>query len=356
MNKILNLSIIALSILSCTSKEKKAETDITSKTKYEEVVNYVDTIALQKQVFNKQIVCNGKLRAIAKCDVVFPTTGQINDIKAYNGTVVKKGDLLASLDTSEATIELNKAEGQMEKARIDLLDKLIGQGYDSDTTKIPAAIMKSMKISSGYNNALESYEAAQRRFDNCFVRAPFDGRVANMDSKLFQRSTDKLCTLINDSYFDVEFNLLEAELGEVAVGQKINVTPFVDDKKEFTGEITQINPLIDDKGQVKIRAKVANNNGLLIEGMNVKIIISNQIKDQFVVPKDAVLIRDGYYVLFRYIDGAAVWTYIDVVMSNIDSHVISGNTKKQTNITENDIVITTGNLNLADGTKVTPNK
>ena len=46
---------------------------------------------------------------------------------------------------------------------------------------------------------------------------------------------------------------------------------------------------------------------------------------------------------------------MDVVMSNIDSHVITGNAKKQTTISENDVVIVSNNLNLADETEVTPN-
>ena len=43
------------------------------------------------------------------------------------------------------------------------------------------------------------------------------------------------------------------------------------------------------------------------------------------------------------------------MMSNIDSHVVTGSEKKQTSISENDVVITSNNLNLADGTDVTPN-
>lgn len=354
MNNILKFLVIGLLVSSCgESKKEKKETDMT-KTQHEQVVNYVDTVVLSKRVFNKQIVCNGKLRAVAKSDIVFATSGTVAAIKAFNGTVVHNGDLLASLDTKDADIEMARARGQMDKANIDLIDKLIGQGYDADTTNVPAAIMKSVKITSGYNNALEALQSAERKLNDCFLYAPFSGRVANMDSKVHQRNSDKFCTLIDDSYFDVEFSLLEAELGEVSVGQVVEVAPFIDDSRLFRGTVTEINPLIDEKGQIKIRAKVLNRDGYLMEGMNVKIIINNQIRDQYVVPKDAVVIRDGYSVLFRYIDGTAVWTYVDVVMSNIDSHVVTGNAKKQTTISDNDVVITSGNLNLADGTAVQP--
>lgn len=352
-NNILKFFVVSLLLSSCAESKKEKAVQM-NKTEHQEVINYVDTVVLNKRIFNQQIVCNGKLRAVAKSDLVFATGGTLAAIKAFNGSVVQKGDLLASLDTSEADVEMEKAEGQMEKSRIELIDKLIGQGYDADTTKVPAAIMKSVKISSGYNNAVEGLQSAERRLANCYLYAPFSGRVANMDSKVHQRSADKFCTLIDDSYFDVEFSLLEAEIGQVSVGQSVIVTPFIDENRSFEGTVTEINPLIDDKGQIKIRAKVRNSSGFLIEGMNVRIIIENEIKDRFVVPKDAVVIRDGYFVVFRYVDGAAVWTYVDVAMSNIDSHVITGNAKKQTTLSEKDVIITSGNLNLADGTAVTP--
>ena len=243
----------------------------------------------------------------------------------------------------------------MEKANIDLQDKLIGQGYSSDTTGIPTAILRNVKISSGYDNAIDQLEAAKRRLASCYLIAPFSGRIANLDAKIYDRSANKLCTLIDDSYFDVEFSILEAEIEEVTKGQHVKIIPFINDEKTFYGDVTEINPLIDEHGQVKIRARVRNADRYLMEGMNVKIILEREIKNSFVVPKDAVVLRDGFQVMFCYREGKAVWTYVDVVMSNIDSHVIKGSEKKQTVISEEDVVITSNNLNLADGTDVTPN-
>ena len=60
----------------------------------------------------------------------------------------------------EAQVELEKSYRAMEKANIDLQDKLIGQGYSADTTGIPTAILRNVKISSGYDNAIDQLEAA----------------------------------------------------------------------------------------------------------------------------------------------------------------------------------------------------
>ena len=72
------------------------------------------------------------------------------------------------------------------------------------------------------------------------------------------------------------------------------------------------------------------------------------------VPKEAVVERDGYNVVFVYNREThrAVWTYVDILYSNLTSFAITGCERKNTTVKEGDIVITSGNLNLADDTEV----
>lgn len=56
--------------------------------------------------------------------------------------------------------------------------------------------------------------------------------------------------------------------------------------------------------------------------------------------------------MFREGAGRDVWTYVDIAHSNVNSFAITGCKRKETSIAEGDIVITSGNLNLADGTEV----
>ena len=62
--------------------------------------------------------------------------------------------------------------------------------------------------------------------------------------------------------------------------------------------------------------------------------------------------RDGYHVVFMYKNGEAVWTYVDVPYANIGYYAITGCERKGTQVKAGDVVITSGNLNLADGTQV----
>ena len=345
---ILFLVILATSCKQVKKSEKETDMEMHQQAMSE---TYVDTMTLRTSVFDKQIVCNGRLRAKAKSELNFVTQGVTTDIFVKEGMRVDKGALIASLDKRERVREAEKAEKEQERAKVELIDKLIGLGYDATMKGVPEDVMKRAEVTSGYFTAKFQLISAKKALDECNLYAPFSGRIANLEARPFQHN-DKICTLIDDSQFEVEFRILEAELSSVKKGQKIKVSPFISDSLTFEGVVTEINPLVDDKGLIKIMARLDNKSDVLIDGMNVRIIIEEQVRNMFVVPKDAVVERDGYHVIFIYKDGQAVWTYVDVVHSNISSFAITGCQRKETSIHEGDILITSGNLNLADGTKV----
>lgn len=312
---------------------------------------YVDTIKLRPQTFHREMICNGKLKAIEKSELSFADGGIVSAVLVHNGSYVRKGQLIAKTDDGDARLDWEKAKKELEKAKVQLADKLIGLGYDGLTDKVPTDVLHRAKVSSGYYLAQYQLQAAQRAIGKCVLVAPFDGHIADLDNKRSQR-IDKLCTLINDGTLDVEFSVLEAEVKHVRRGQKIKVSPFADEASRFVGTVVNINPTVSDKGLIKVTARIQNPAGKLMDGMNVKVIIENDVPHALVVPKDAVVERDGYQVVFVYKGGEAVWTYVDVAYSNISSFAITGCKRKETEIHAGDVIITSGNLNLADGTQV----
>lgn len=338
-------------LAACSSdKEKKNEDADMEMHQQQMSETYVDTMVLHQTEFNKQIVCNGRLRAKAKSELNFTNQGIIATVCVKEGQHVAKGALIATLDKQEKQRELDKAEHELKRAKVELTDKLISLGYN-DVSAVPADVMQRAEVMSGYYSAKYQLQTAKKALEECNLYAPFSGRVADLEAKKFQKN-DKVCTLVDDSGFEVEFKVLEAELSNVRIGQKVKVTPFVQDSLQYEGRITEINPLVDDKGLVKIKAQLSNRGATLLDGMNVRVIVEEKMQNMFVVPKDAVVERDGYHVIFLMEEGRAVWTYVDVVHSNISSFAITGCQRKETTIKEGDIVITSGNLNLADGTEV----
>ena len=351
---LLVIGAIVFFIYVLTYKDKDEKETVDTITAKEQVVVEVDTMTLYMQTFQKQILCNGKLTGIRRAELTCPKTGEIlQSVNVKNGQRVSVGTVLAVADTRDKKVDLEKAKRDLEKARVELQDKLISLGYDGEEKNVPADVLHRAEVTSGYYTARYALQSAQTSLSDCRILAPFSGRVADLQARAHQRG-DKLCTLIDDSFFDVEFQILEAELISVNVGTQVKVSPFVDEQITLTGSVTEINPTIDSKGLVTIKARIRNTSDKLLDGMNVKVIIENSVPNMYVVPKEAVVERDGYHVIFVYDKQShhAIWTYVDILYSNLASYAITGCERKNTTLNKGDIVITSGNLNLADDTEV----
>lgn len=345
------VAILSQSFMSCV-RDTKTPDDISiheADTLNSDV--FVDVMPLRLQTFHKQLICNGKLHATAKCELTFDNAGSVKDVFVKNGNRVAKGQIIAVTDVTEARLEVEKAKKDMEKSKVELSDHLIGLGYDGISDKVPSDVMNRVKVISGYYTAQYQLKRAYCELQKCSLRAPISGRVANLVNSRGQR-VEKLCTIYNDAQLDVDFFVLEAELKNIHRGQCVAVSPFVDENIHCQGVVTSINPTVDDKGLIKVTARIGNQNDRLIDGMNVKVTVENDVRCSFVVPKNAVVSREGYNVVFLYKNGEAIWTYVDIAYSNASSFAITGNKEKDTQLKEGDCVITSGNFNLADGTKV----
>ena len=53
-------------------------------------------------------------------------------------------------------------------------------------------------------------------------------------------------------FFEVEFTILENELKTIYTGQKVLVATFTNPDKKYPGYITEINPTVDENGQIKV--------------------------------------------------------------------------------------------------------
>ncbi len=348
IRKLIYISLFAILCASCHKKKDSREMQNAAEVKTE---TEVETMTLRRSSFNMQLVCNGRLVAISRSEISFPSQGVVTKIYVHDGSRVAKGTLLAETDKRDKLLQVQKSERNLENTRITLADKLISLGYGGINDKVPDDVMQRAKLTSGYISAQFQLAEARRALADCELRAPFAGRVADMECQLYQNAS-KFGKLINDTYFDIEFKVLEVELSSIMLGEKVKVVPFIDAKKLFVGEIVQLNPMVDDKGMVTVRARMRNTDKTLIDGMNVKVVVERTVPNMIVVPKSAVVERDGYHVIFEVADNEAVWTYVDIVHSNSTQFAITGCAVKETKINEGEVVITSDNQNLADGTPV----
>ena len=347
------LYLLCAALLAGCGKTKNAKTDAAQDRMQHRIEhNEVTVDTLQRRDFMRELISNGRLAASKRSTLSFEVSGTIAAIDAKNGSRVGAGEPIARIDTSDYALQLHKARLALDKARLGFYDVLVGQGYQAgDTVTPPAGVMQLARIRSGYADATASLLSARRSLAHCTLRAPFAGKVADVEQQVYEKSKGEFCTLLDDSRLNVRFSVLESEYGLLSLGQEIGVSPFADLRKEVKGRITAINPSIDVHGQVQVDAEVVND-GTLADGMNVRVAVRQKVPGQLVVPKSAVVIRDNLEVLFRYKDGRAQWTYVHTSLANSREYVVEANLDRGAELNPGDLVIVSGNLNLADGSEV----
>ncbi|MBQ8519998.1 MAG: efflux RND transporter periplasmic adaptor subunit [Bacteroides sp.] len=309
--------------------------------------NEVTVMTLTPRTFNHELVSNGKVTAREHADLYFRTAEVVGKVYVKNGERVRKGQKLAELDLFRLDNTLQQRKNALQQATLDMQDVLIGQGYAPDNLEaVPTEILQLAKVKSGYESAKAQYEAAQYDVQQATLTAPFDGVVANLFDKAYNmaKTGEPFCRVIATGNMEADFTVLESELPLIKTGDKVEVTPYASTVGACTGNISEINPIVDENGMVRVKARV-DGAGRLFDGMNVRVSVKRAIDGQMVVPKTAVVLRSGKQVMFTLKDGKAMWNYVQTGLENMTEYTLVN--WAESGLEEGMEVITTGNVNLA---------
>ena len=338
--------VLTLFIIGCNTNNKK-QPEIEKE--FLSSIPKVKITTIKESDFFIDINSNGKLNATQKIDLKFSNAGVIKKITVNNGSLVKKGQVIASQNSSYLFSERKRNEEALNKALLNMEDILLGFDYSlKDTLNVPNDILNMAKSRSGIAQANNDIIQTTKKYKESQLVAPFSGVIANIEAKSNSLSSlyEKVCTLINNKVLFAEFYILENEFGLVSKGDIVKVSSIALRDKVFKGKIEHINPVVDENGLILVKAKVDNKNNFLIDGMNINIFIQKKIENVISLPKTAIIDRQDRKVVFTFKDGKSQWNYVTTSYEKRDSIVIIEGVKI------NDNVIIEGNVNLAHDTEV----
>ncbi|RMD75473.1 MAG: efflux RND transporter periplasmic adaptor subunit, partial [Bacteroidetes bacterium] len=290
----------------------------------------------------------GVLRPARKVEVVSSRGGRILQLPIREGQRVAQGQLLALIDTTELHFELRQALLALEEAEYQKNDMLVMQGgrWGVDTS-VSRAVLDNLLIVSGLKRAREALRRLEHARTQCFVRAPFAGRVAEVEvaEGAMVQPGHKLCALLDESTYEAEFMLLEQEAAAVRPGMHVRVEPLALEGRSFGARIHSINPVVSEEGLVRVRARLekgARAAGTLMDGMQVRVVIERVLPDRIVVPRAAVVLRSARPVVFTYDAPSqrAKWHYVTIEAENSEEVAISEG------LEGDEMIIVEGNLTL----------
>jgi multidrug efflux pump subunit AcrA (membrane-fusion protein) len=232
-NPLLTL-IASLLIISSCGNNNSREDAVSNKLQPVEIKNPVKILILESSVFQKELISNGKLNAQYKSILRFNTAEELAELHFRNGDYVKAGEAIAGLRTDKLKQAVTQAELSLAKAKLDLRDILLGQQYQlEDSSRIPVNILDIAKLRSGYSTAIANLENARWNLANSVLTAPFSGIVANLKHKVYEQvsPSEEFCTLIDNSAFEIEFSLLETEIGDISLNKSYPFNGYHRDQK-----------------------------------------------------------------------------------------------------------------------------
>jgi len=337
--------MFVITFSSCNQETEKQKIKEDYKETIVKTSRKVSGIKLTKGEFSYEIITNGIIHNGLKAELAFEHTGIIEKLFVKNGSDVHQGDTIAIMNNREEYLNLKKARIRILEAQNELSSLILGFGGSiGDTSHVDKTILNSLKIQSGYAQALLNEKIAEISYRNTFLLSPISGVVANLNVQQYHRvNTEKLCSILSKDNYLVEFSIIEQEVSKISENQNVKVYPLAYGKIAFNGKIKEINPVIDDNGLVSVSAVVEKNNSdyPLFEGMNARVVIEEKIYNSLVIPKSALVLRNNKEVVFTYKSGKAYWNYVKTSAENSTSYLISEG------LQEGDTVIINGNVNLA---------
>ncbi len=309
-----------------------------------DLISHVSAFRIQPTDFFHEILSQGKVHASRKADITFPLAENIEAITVHTGSRVKKGQVMARLNRFSLANQRKGIEIQLKQANLSIKRRLIQLGYGQDSTAVPAEIRENLMIEFNIHKLQNDLAKIQYDLAQTEIRAPFAGVVADLEAQPNNPSQNykKLCTLISTHNLEVEFPILESELAFVNTGMTVEIEPMFAADRTFKGTIRHLNPIVDENGVISAFARIHNPGPNLLEGMSVNIKIRKIDRQQIVLPKAAVVDRQGRQVCFLFAGQRAHWNYVTVQEENTDSYLIAPG-----DIQFGDTAIVSNNFNLA---------
>ena len=220
--------------------------------KAEQEINY-ETAKVQRATIGSTVTATGTIEPVTKVEVGTQVSGIISKIYVDYNSEVKKGQLIAELDRTNLMSELASAKSNLEAAGSDLsyqkanhsrMKTLHDKGLVSDD-EYETARLSLRQAESTYDMRKEAVAKAQTNLGYAYITSPINGVILSKAVEEGQTvaagfTTPTLFTIAQDlTDMRVIADVDEADIGDVAEGQKVEFTVDAYPNETFEGQVTQ---------------------------------------------------------------------------------------------------------------------
>ncbi|AVX44047.1 efflux RND transporter periplasmic adaptor subunit [Campylobacter concisus] len=351
----------------------------------DEKVEFI-TKKAKKGSFSKKVDATGEIFATELIDVGAQVSGQIKKLYVKLGDQVKKGDMIASIDSStqqnsidnkEAQLAIYKAQLESAKVALNIAKTQFDrenalfaknatskQEFESAKNTYSANSAKIKELEAQIKQTNIELSTAKINLGYTKITAPRDGTVVSVQVEEGQtvnanQTTPTIVNIADLSHVKMKMQIAEGDITKIKVGTPVEYSILSEPTKKFQTTVSSIDPglttLSDGSYGSSSSSKssyssssssssavyyyaqsiVDNKDGILRIGMTTQneLLIAN-VKDAIIVPSIGIKKDENGTFVYVLKDGKPVKTAVKTgIKDNLDTQIISG-------INEGDEIIT----------------
>ena len=332
----------------------------------------VDPVVLQ--TLNQSVPVIGRVVSLKEAKVPAAVMGRVEKVLVEEGDQVKKGQILASIDTERykwlaniASANVNAAKAELKSAKAETKINLVelermnslknssafnASKYDKLQNQNTALLAKEEIVEAKLNSAIQEENIAKQNLSRATVKAPFNGIIelkmvelgeaVGLGFPMFQ--------LISDTSVEIQADVPSNRARILKENNEIQISTT--DNIKFISKVRALGVRENSNTRtVKIHLSYENSetNRKLFVGENVNISVPlGPGQEALTVHKDAILKREGMSLVYVVKEDSAQIKPVKLGDGVGERFIVLSG------IEAGDLVVTKGNERLRPGQKVNP--
>lgn len=303
----------------------------------------VVTAPISFSTINDRLTAIGTGRALRSVVVNPLTSGTLREIAVTSGIEVKKGDLIAKLDSESEEIAVDRAIIALDDAKTKL-DRIMALRTTNTVT-----VAQQNEAELALRNAELARREAELALERRSITAPIDGTVGILpiSAGSYVTSSTEIATIDDRSRILVDFWIPERYADLIEIGSPLAATSVARASSQHQGEITAVDNRIDPESRtLRVEGQIENPDNRLRAGMAFNI--SMRFPGETYPAIDPLAIQwssDGPYV-WVVENGTARQKPVRIIQRNADSVLVDAE------FSDGDLVVTQGIHNVREGVPV----
>ena len=349
-----------LSLGGCGSKES-ASVEISPKTKAELVEEKnVEVFEVVPRSVSYTLTAVGSLKTPQNVILSPKKAGIIHEILVKEGDRVKKGQILVQLDDVDARLQVERAEAGVKQAEaaVETNRNALPRYWKLYESQVIAQqtfdelIMKFKVDEARLDLAKVELNVARQNLSDHRIASPIEGvvnlKIASLGEHVNVAPKDEILSIVQMDPLELEFYVPENWAGKIRLGSMVQFTVKAFSEEKFSATLQFISPTADPATRnVKMKAVFANPDYRLKPGFFAEATVQTGINPKaLAVPESALFSQEGKFFAFVVQDGVAHRKEVET------GHRFEGKVEIMKGIQEGEQIITVGQEQLSDGTKV----